>query len=182
MVVAADGVLQGAAAPDEAVLAVLVDAAAGGAGGAGVVVVADAGRRGLGGRRRRRGLGGICALLQGVRGLHRDPALAGGGAGEIPLHPHVPGLSPAFAPGVPHNPEVLAVLRAVAHRHDAMVEVCSARPVEDALQLRQQRLSAGLDLDSKRPAENNKREAQWTNKEKKQQEQEGIEISLEFIR
>ena len=119
VIVAAGGALQRAAAPGEAVLAVLVDAAAGGAVRAGVVVVAHGGRRG-GGRRRRAGVRGVRALLQRVRWLDGDTALAAGRL-HVALHPDVAGLAPAGPPRVLHDPVVLAVLCAVTYGRDTVV-------------------------------------------------------------
>jgi len=96
VIVTAGGALERAAAPGEAVLAILVDAAAGGALRARVVVVADAGL--WGGRRRGRArVRGVGALLQGVRWFNGDTALAAGRL-DVALHPDVTGLAPAATP------------------------------------------------------------------------------------
>lgn len=128
VVLAARRAVDGATAPGKAVVSEPVYAAAGGARGARVEVVAGGwdhrGRRrrrgGLG--RGRAGLGGVLALLDGVRGLHGDPALACSCV-HVALHPDVPGLAPARSPRVAHDPVVLPLLRSVAHGYHTVVEV-----------------------------------------------------------
>ena len=108
VIIAAGSTLEWAAAPGEALLAVLVDAAAGRALGACVVAVADGrwwGRRWRCWARVR----GVCAILQGVGRLNGDATFAAGCL-DVTLHPDIARFTPAGAPRVPHDPVVLAVL------------------------------------------------------------------------
>jgi len=127
-VLAAGGAFGGAAAPDEAHVPDAVRAAAGAPRRARAVAVAGHRRRRRGGRVR------VRPTLHGVGRLHGDAALAGARA-HVALHPDVAALAPVGAPRVAHQPVVPPAvrLRAVPHRHHAVVERCAAPAGEHAL-------------------------------------------------
>jgi hypothetical protein len=134
VIIAAASTLQWAAAPGEALIAVLVDAAAGRARGARVVVITDRGWwGGRDGRRRRRArVRGVCAGLQWVRRLDSNATFATACL-DVTLHPDIAGLTPDGTPGVPDQPVVLAVLCTITNGGNTVVESCSTGSGEDTL-------------------------------------------------
>lgn len=134
MVIAADCGFIRAAAPAEAEVAILIQAATSASLWARVVVVTDT--SGAGGIYRRWGRGtriwGILAFLGGIRNLHCYATLAGWSV-NIALHLDVAILSPAWPPGVPHKPVVLAIFCAVANSNHPMIQLGSTASSEYTL-------------------------------------------------
>lgn len=123
IVLAASGSLKWATSPGKAIPSPVIDAAAGIAFSTGIVVVTDCWRLHWRGRRWA-GIWGVLAFLERIGGLHRNSTFATSRAGQITLQPDIAVLTPAWTPGVLHNPIVNTIICSIPNRSNTMIQ-CS---------------------------------------------------------